>query len=120
MSDIKELVNTILQFNADRGWRPKSSDAAKSVVIEASELLEHFQWDESYQKNEPDIDAIQEEVADVFWYLVTFCESAQIDIETAVRKKIEKNSRKYPKELFGGVHDSKLYMELKKKSRGEK
>ena len=45
--NLEELTEKIITFNKKRGWMPVSSDSAKSIVIEAAELLEKFQWDDS-------------------------------------------------------------------------
>ncbi|MFC1625778.1 nucleotide pyrophosphohydrolase [Patescibacteria group bacterium] len=118
MTNLNDLIKRIDKFNKARGWAPVSSDIAKSVVIEASELLEHFQWDES----DKDVKGIQpknwekvgEEVADVFWYLVTFCHSANLNLEKVVQDKVSKNEKKYPAKVFNGKHNDKFYKEQKK------
>jgi len=121
MANLDNLIKKIKEFNKARGWTPVSSDIAKSVVIEASELLEHFQWDES-DKNikgtQPkDWEKVGEEVADVFWYLATFCHSVNINLEEAVKDKISKNKKKYPVKMFNGKHNDKFYKEQKQKYR---
>jgi NTP pyrophosphatase (non-canonical NTP hydrolase) len=121
MSRLDNLIKEIFRFNKARGWFPKQSDLAKSVVIEASELLEHYQWDESDKgaKNiEPkDYEEIGEEVADVFWYLVTFCKATGIDLTKVVKEKIEKNKKKFPEDKFKGRHNDKFYKSQKRKYR---
>ncbi len=124
MSKVNILINKIIKFNKARGWTPTQVDIAKSVVIEAAELLEKYQWDES-DKNikgiEPkNYEEIGEEVADVFWYLVTFCEAANINLEKAISDKIAKNEKKYPEKMFNGKHNDKFYKEQKQKYRDQK
>lgn len=120
--DLHKLIKKISDFNNLRGWNPLPSDIAKSIVIEAAELLEKFQWDESdkkldrknYQKN---WDEIGQEVADVFWYLITFCKEANIDLADVVKKKITWNEKKYPEKMFRGRHNEKFYKSQKSKYR---
>jgi len=121
MGGLDDLIKEIIRFNKARGWDPTQSDIAKSVVIEASELLEHYQWDESDKDIKgimpKDYEEIGEEVADVLWYLATFCEAAEIDLAEVVKEKIEKNERKYPEEKFKGKHNDKFYKSQKRKYR---
>ncbi|MGB6839192.1 MAG: MazG-like family protein [Microgenomates group bacterium] len=121
---LESLIKEITKFNKARGWSPTFSDIAKSIVIEASELLEHFQWDESdkYSKGaQPkDWEEVGEEVADVFWYLATFSETAGINIPKVVEEKIKENEKKYPEEKFKGKHNDKFYKKQKRKYRLKK
>lgn len=110
------------RFCEARGWRQTPEDLAKSIVIEAAELLEHFQWDTSTQSLgvravDKDWKEIGQEVADVFLYLVRFCSVAGIDLPEAVERKMEHNETKYPKEKFENGHNDKFYKEQKKKYR---
>lgn len=118
---LEELIEEIRQFNKVRGWNPEPIDLAKSIVIEAAELLEHFQWDESdkgLKGDEPkNWEEISEEVADVFVYLASFCSTAKLDLAEAVDKKIRKNEKKYPAEMFQNGHNDKFYRTQKKKYR---
>ena len=121
MSKLDTLINEIIEFNKARDWTPTQVDIAKSVVIEAAELLEKYQWDESDKKVkgiEPkNYEEIGEEIADVFWYLVTFCNAANIDLAKVVGDKIKKNEKKYPEDKFNGKHNDKFYKSQKKKYR---
>jgi|SaaInlStandDraft_5_1057022.scaffolds.fasta_scaffold46349_3 NTP pyrophosphatase (non-canonical NTP hydrolase) len=119
------LVDEILKFNDHRGWSPVAEDLAKSVVLESSELMEHFQWDASSVTRdsklpEKDLEEIGFEVADVFWYLVLFCEEMDIDLVEALEEKLKHNDKKFPAEQFGGEHDEKFYREQKKAYREKK
>lgn len=109
---LEKLTKQIHKFNKARGWTPTQVDIAKSVVIEAAELLEKYQWDES-DKNikgiEPkNYEEIGEEVADIFWYLVMFCKAANINLPKAIEDKIKKNEKKYPVKMFKGKHNDKF------------
>jgi NTP pyrophosphatase (non-canonical NTP hydrolase) len=115
------LNEEIARFNEARGWNPMPADLAKSIVIEAAELLEHFQWDESARRSgretPKDYDEIGEEVADIYWYLITLCKAAGIDLAKVVREKIEKNEEKYPEEQFKGKHNDEFYKSRKREYR---
>ena len=100
---IKELKNKISSFSKERGWieRDNPKDLAMSLSIEASELMEIFQWmhsDEadSIKDDERKFENLKEEIADVFWYLIRLCEHFQIDLTDAVEDKAVKNAVKYP------------------------
>lgn len=120
-NSLNNLTKRILEFNKARGWVEECSDIAKSITIESAELLEHFQWDNSYDKKHKaenkDWEEIGDEVADVFWYLVEFCDSAGLDLKKIVENKMVKNEKKYPAGMFKGKHNSKFYLEQKRKYR---
>lgn len=121
---LDSVAKEILAFNKVRGWHPVSSDIAKSVVIEAAELLEKFQWDASAK----DINGVEpknweeigDEIADVFWYLITFCNAANINFAGAVKRKLKKLEVKYPAGMFKGKHNDKFYKTQKRKYREAK
>ena len=106
--EIKELMR---EFVAERNWEmyhtPRS--IAISIVIEAAELLEIFQWHEGKEPDVMDVKQddrmyahVKEEIADVFLYLVEMCNILDIDLSEAVKEKMEKNRKKYPAELYRG------------------
>lgn len=95
---MKELIEEILKFRDDRGWSGNhdARSLAISVSLEASELLEHFQWvsaDEAIQK---DKQGIVDEAADVFIYLLQLANILDIDLKEAALQKLKKNALKYP------------------------
>jgi NTP pyrophosphatase (non-canonical NTP hydrolase) len=105
--DIEKVNNKIRKFVSDRDWEkfhtPKNISMALSV--EASELLEIFQWhdDDSFIENkEKLIDLSRDEIADIFYYLMRMCQLLEIDLEEAFFQKMKKNISKYPKEKFKG------------------
>lgn len=120
-NSLEALTKKIIAFNRARGWDEECSDISKSITIEAAELLEHFQWDNSYdgkhKTENKDWEQIGNEVADVFWYLVEFCDSAGLDLKEVVVNKMAKNEKKYPVEKFNGSHNHKFYLEQKRKYR---
>ncbi len=93
MTDIEKITEQLVKFRKDRKWgkdhTPKN--LAISISIEAAELLECYQWGGmSSNASAPD------EVADIFIYLLNFCEVTGIDLLEATREKIKKNAIKYP------------------------
>ena len=109
MSEIKKIQEKIRRFRDDRDWMqfhdPKNM--AVSLIIEASELLEHFQWKskkevEDYIKE--NVDEVQDEIADIALYLFELADNLGIDLTRAMERKIEKNEKKYPVEKARGRH----------------
>jgi NTP pyrophosphatase (non-canonical NTP hydrolase) len=98
MNEIKQLMNAINEFRDARGWGPyhNPKDLAISLSIEAAELLEDFQWISSEEAIEKNIENIKEEIADVFIYGLMLCSELDLDVETIIKEKIEKNGLKYP------------------------
>jgi NTP pyrophosphatase (non-canonical NTP hydrolase) len=92
--DIKELTQAMHNFVRSMGWylpgssRPQTMrNLAISLNLEASEVLEHFQWDESLK----DTVSFSSELADVMLYLLQLASLSGIDLEKAVLAKLEKN-----------------------------
>jgi NTP pyrophosphatase (non-canonical NTP hydrolase) len=86
---------------------------AVSIILEASELLEHFQWKttkevEEYAKQNKD--EIQDEIADIALYLFEMADNLGVNLLDAMKKKLEKNKKKYPIEKAKG--NAKKYTEL--------
>jgi len=99
--DLTELRDTLRAFVAARNWRmyhtPKN--LAMALIVEAAELVEHFQWDtpeESLATTGDKAAAVRDEVADVLVYLVELADVLDIDLLAAARDKIAKNAIKYP------------------------
>ncbi|MGI6608491.1 MAG: nucleotide pyrophosphohydrolase [Erysipelotrichaceae bacterium] len=97
---MKKLLNFIKNFNAERDWNKfhTPNNLAKSIVLEANELLEFFQF-ETEVKNK---DGIQEELADVLAYCFDLCIQLDLDPIDIVYKKYEQNAAKYPVEKAKG------------------
>ena len=105
--DYKKLKKEIKDFVDERDWEqfhnPKNLSMALSV--EASELLEIFQWQkaEEYKNaSEDQKEMIKDEIADIFYYLIRISDKLDINIEEALIKKMQKNRKKYPKDLVKG------------------
>ena len=90
---MKELINDIIKFRDERNWRKYHTldNLAKSLTIEAAELLENFQWSDEY-----DYDNVCDELADIMIYSIMAVELIGADMEGIIRKKMEKNAGKYP------------------------
>jgi len=106
-----ELLQRLIEFRRERDWEQFHSpkDLAISLSIEASELLEWFQWkndDEiALQLNSDKREALEDEVADVVAYLTYLCHDIGLDINKAVAAKIDKNAQKYPIDKVKGRSD---------------
>ncbi len=87
------LIKKIQKFNKERDWEKfhTPENLAKSIAIEAGELLECYQWDDVAMQGEVD-----EELADIIIYSVLMAESLNVDIEDIILKKLAKNIKKYP------------------------
>ncbi len=99
----KETIERIRKFTEDRDWDQFHSPAniAKSIAIEAGELLECFQWsDDDY-----DINAVSEELADVMVYCRNMLDKLGLDEDEIINKKMEQNEAKYPVEKARGRSD---------------
>lgn len=101
MSDLKIIVEKLQEFRDKRDWKKyhKPKDMALSLILEISELLEHFQWksDEEIKdhiKNHKK--EVGEELADVLNWVLLMAHDFNIDIFKASLKKIDQNNRKYP------------------------
>ena len=99
----KETIYRIRKFSEDRDWDQFHSPAnlAKSISIEANELLECFQWDETNF----DIDEVKEELADVLVYCRNMLDKLGLDEDEIVNDKMDKNEAKYPVEKAKGKAD---------------
>ena len=88
-----QIIKALRAFVAERNWGQfhTRENLAKSISIEASELLELFQWSEPI-----DIDEVKDELADVITYCILFADKYDLDIEKIVLEKLEKTKAKYP------------------------
>ncbi len=104
----QETIQRIKQFTIDRDWDQFHSpcNLAKSISIEANELLECFQWSDT----DFNIDKVKEELADVIVYCVDMVEKLNLDVDEIINAKMDSNEAKYPVEKAKG--SSKKYNEL--------
>jgi NTP pyrophosphatase (non-canonical NTP hydrolase) len=109
INEVKKMIEKIKQFRDERDWMqfhdPKNMSV--SIVLEASELLEHFQWKtrkeaEGYVKEHKQ--EVQDEIADVAMYIFELADNLGIDLLEAMESKLEKNKKKYPVEKAKGKH----------------
>ena len=123
---ISDLKQKVLEFRKKRGWtgmeNPK--DAALSLVLEAAELLEHFQWKTGAEvKREARLyGPVCDELADVMWWVLVVADSMNIDVSKAFEKKLAKNKEKWPEHLFSKEKTleerDRAYYRIKAKHRG--
>lgn len=108
----QETVDMILNFRDEREWKQfhNPKDLAISISLEASELLEAFQWSGSDVSGDTKMDKIKEELADVLIYCVHMADVCGLDIDQIVQDKMKKNNEKYPVDKAKGK--SNKYSEL--------
>ena len=104
----RETIDRILKFTTDRDWDQFHSPAnlAKSISIEANELLECFQWSDTDYK----LDDVKDELADVMVYCIDMLDKLGLDADEIINAKMDKNEAKYPAEKAKG--NAKKYNEL--------
>ncbi|WP_418318037.1 nucleotide pyrophosphohydrolase [Piscinibacter sakaiensis] len=112
---LSDLARQLDQFAKDRDWQQFHSpkNLASALVVEAGELLEHFQWltEEQSRTLPPDKrDEVAAEVADVLLYLIQLSSALGVDPVEAAQAKLKRNEVKYPVERARG--NSKKYDEL--------
>lgn len=102
-----ELILKIKKFNREREWDQfhTPENLAKSVVIEAGELLECFQWNSEYN-----VHNVSDEIADVVMYCLMLADKIEIDLDAEILRKIKENGEKYPVSKCKG--SSKKYNKL--------
>lgn len=94
-----EIMFQIIKFQKERDWKKfhTPENLAKSISIEAAELLEHFQWEKEYNVTE-----VGEELADVLIYCMYMADALDLDIKEIISDKMKKNAKKYPIEKSRG------------------
>ncbi len=107
------VLKKLLAFREERDWKQyhRPQNLAQSLVLEAAEVLEIFQWhstEESLTQSQKE--ALSNELADVYNWVLLLAHDAGIDIEAAALQKIEHNAQKYPVEKARG--SAKKYSEL--------
>ena len=105
-----KTIQRIKQFTEDRDWDQFHTpvNLAKSISIEASELLECFQWSDTDFNREH----VCEELADVMNYCIQMADKLGVDLDQIINDKIDQNEKKYPVEAAKG--SAAKYTELKK------
>ena len=104
---MQNIIQKIIEFRNERDWKQfhTPENLAKSISIEAGELLEIFQWNNDYDKQKA-----AEELADIMTYCILMADSIGVDIKQIIEEKMIKNNEKYPVEKAKG--NSKKYTEL--------
>ena len=90
---MKELKEKLIEFQSERDWKKfhTPENLAKSISIEAAELLELFQWGKEYDSGE-----VADELADVLIYCIYMADAMDFDIKEIILNKMAKNAIKYP------------------------
>lgn len=122
---VAELRMKVKDFQNKRGWGSESpKDIALSIVLEAAELLEHFQFKsgKEVEKEARLYGPICDELADVLWWVLSMANRLDIDVTKALFQKMQKNEVKYPAEKFSdeltNEEKRKHYYAIKAKYRG--
>lgn len=97
---MNKIIEELRIFNKERDWDKfhTPENLAKSISIEAGELLECFQWNNSYDRQE-----LCEELADVLSYCYMLADQLNVEVEEIILDKLEKTKSKYPVEKAYGV-----------------
>lgn len=109
MGEISKITQKIRKFRDQRDWKQfhNHKDVALSLVLEASEVLEHFQWkspSEVERHGQEAKEELSDELADVAIYLLELTDNLGIDLPKAIEAKMKKNALKYPVEKAKGRH----------------
>ena len=107
MNELEELRIRIANFARERDWEQFHSpkNLSMALIVEAGELLEHFQWlkqSESFELPKDKLKAVEEELADILVYLVRIADQLGIDLISATNRKIKSNEAKYPADMVRG------------------
>lgn len=115
MADFKKLQQRVIKFRDARNWEQfhNPKDTAISLVLEATEFLEHFQW-KSTEEIEKHLkekhDEVSDELVDVLYWILLIAHDLEIDIEKEFERKMQKNEAKYPVKKAKNKHTK--YTEL--------
>ena len=112
MTDFESLQHYLRKFANDRDWQQFHSpkNLSMALMVEAGELLEHFQWlseEQSQQLTCEQLSAVSDEVVDVLLYTLRLADVLNIPLEDALARKTKANEQKYPIEKVKGC--SKKY-----------
>jgi NTP pyrophosphatase (non-canonical NTP hydrolase) len=103
---MRELIDKVIKFRDERNWKQfhTPENLSKSIVLEAAELLENFQWNNDYK-----LEKVKEELADIFIYSILLADQLNVNIVEIANEKLEKNKEKYP--VHKSYGSSKKYNE---------
>lgn len=110
MSDIEQLSLRLREFARVRDWEQfhSSKNLSMALIVEAAELVEHFQWlteDQSQALSPEKLREVELELADIFIYLVRLADRLGVDLISAAWRKIDINEGKYPADKVRGRSD---------------
>ena len=108
-SNLNDIQNRLVEFREARDWKQfhKPKDLALSLVLEAAELMEHFQWkndEESLEHIKNNKEAVEDELADVLNWVLLIANDLDIDLEAVCERKLAKNNKKYAVDKSKGNH----------------
>ena len=105
---MQEIIDLLKKFRDDRNWSQfhTPGNLSKSLLLEAAELLENYQWSDDNE----DIENVKDEIADVVAYALLLCDYYGFDLKTILKAKIKKNTKKYPVSKAYG--NAKKYTDL--------
>lgn len=114
MSEIVKLIELLRVFAEERDWEQFHSpkNLSMALAVEVSELLEQFQWlteEQSSALDKKQLERVEEEIADIFIYLLRLCDVLKLNLIDATNKKLNENAKKYPVDKVKG--SSKKYNE---------
>ena len=125
LTKIEEIKNKVKAFQDKRGWGNESpKDISLSIVLEAAELLEHFQFKSGREVEEEArlFGPICDELSDVLWWIMSMANRLDIDVAQAFARKYKYNEEKYPESIFASTmtdeEKRKKYYKIKAKYRG--
>lgn len=109
MQDFEKLTLRIRQFGEERDWLQYHSpkNLSMALIVEAAELVEHFQWLTEAQSEDLGAERLQqvaEELADIQIYLIRLADKLGVNLVDAVNRKIDINAKKYPAEKVRGLN----------------
>ena len=112
METLEDLKKRLREFARERDWEQFHSpkNLSMALIVEAAELVEHFQWlTETQSKHLPEktLHDVEQEMADVFIYLNRLADLLGVDLMDAARRKIELNAKKYPAHEVRGKADKR-------------
>jgi dCTP diphosphatase len=107
VQSLEQIKTRLREFAAERDWDQFHSpkNLAMALIVEAAELVEHFQWlteDQSQTLPPEKLAEVEQEIADIQIYLIRLADKLGVDMEKAVNAKIELNEKKYPAEKVRG------------------
>ncbi len=106
-TDFDQIRKKVRQFVAERDWDQFNSpkNLSMALIVEVAEMMEHFQWlteEQSYQLSPEKLAEVELELADIQIYLISLAGKLQVDLLSAVEKKLAINAEKYPADRVRG------------------